>query len=300
MKTKYSIIYLRSIGLSILLLLFACFFFSCGEKESGEPQYKVLLLNSYRPGLARTVKSQQLFFDYFEESDVNVDLRVINLEYPNGQLEKQWEEAVETRLDSLGAWKPDLVLLYNDFAVQVTTLKPEWIRAYPVIYGGLTAPDYMLLDLFPNMTGYICPPDYMKNLKFIEEVTGQKEVVVELDYTYTDSLLRNRLMGAEKEFPKDYRIIPVSVGSPARNVSRDAVDAVGNAYLEQMYASAKYYPHLQVMLTPYSNAIMNKTNLPQFTATDVQFADGTARFVGGYFPSLETQVRDIVNYATKA
>lgn len=281
----------------MLISLVMCLFTSCQQETVSSTQYKVLVLNSYQPSFQHASKSVDLYQEYFRKAKVNVDLKNIFLEYPYGLLEKQWEEGLQPQIDELGDWTPDLVILNNDFAVQVATLNPEWLRQYPVVYGGIVAPDDLLLDLFTNMTGFVCPPDYLANLEFIEQVTGQKEAVVELDYTYTDSIIRGYLSEAEKSFPEGYKITTVSAGSPSRNVAGDSTGRAGMRYLEQMYHESKYNAHLQVLVNSYSNLIMNRSGAPQFTATDVQFAEGDARLVGGFFPSLETQIQDQVTYA---
>lgn len=280
-----------------LIALFLCLLTSCQQETVSGTQYKVLVINSYQGAIPHAAKSVDLYKDYFLKAKVNVDLKNIFLEFPYGLLEKQWEETLQPQIDELGDWTPDVVILNNDFAVQVATLNPEWLRQYPVIYGGIVAPDNLLLDLFSNMTGFVCPPDYLTNLKFIEEVTGLKEAIVELDYTYTDSIIRGYLAESEKSFPEGYKITTVSVGSPSRNVEGDSTGRAGMRYLEQMYHESKYNAHLQVLVNSYSNLIMNRSGMPQFTATDVQFAEGDARLVGGFFPSLETQIQDEVSYA---
>lgn len=116
-------------------------------------------------------------------------------------------------------------------------------------------------------------------------------------------------------------VMAISAADPERNIAkaRDAKNSdsddydveneisnlngdselTGKEMLRNIYTYSYKYPSLVVKHDVYSEDIALKTRQPQFTAVKAGFANGTARYLCGYFSSYKTVAHDITSTAVK-
>lgn len=312
------------LSLWIVILLAIPLFFSCKKKqELTGPVHKVFVFNSFSSRISYTQKCMELYEKYFHEAGVNVEIRHVELGSPFKTTEDEWHDLMKPGIDSVEVWDPEVIIFNDDEAMLMAKYEMKWIAKRPIVFGGLTGFHKEDIKTLTNMTGFYNEPEYDRNLRFISEVTGYRNIVVELDYSEHDSLMREDLYATinrlpfkndaldrkvsrlETIFPQgdegSIRVIPVSAEQPYRNVIEGTDSAeFGKACYFNIAHSAKFLPHLQIKYDVYSDMMLKYSRHPQFTCINKQFNDPVSvRFVGGYFTSVEDQIKDEVEYAVK-
>ena len=174
---------------------------------------------------------------------------------------------------------------------------------------------------YKNMVVINDPIDYCANINLAVEMTGKNVVEIELDYFHQDSLVRQELSGAINRPPfvnnSDFHlntadisrntdkykdsivVLTYSVESPELNSSSPMTQEEGYKHLEILYTHSWRYPTLVVKRDLFAPAIANRTGRPQFTAVKAGFADGTGKYLCGYFSSYETVATDIARVGSQ-
>ena len=300
---------------------------SCASGEQRtEKNAKVLVLHSYEGNnpLYRTFNDHIL--QTFRRDGVNANIKhlYLDLENPNEDTEGKYLAFTDS-MSKIG-WKPNVILIEGDRAssdfLQWKHLGTDLaMDSVPVVMGGVHHPEWEHIRKYNNIVVISDPIDYCTNINLAVELTGKNCVEIELDYFHQDSLIRNELRQAiarppyidnsdfhidgitDEKFSTQWKdsvmVLVYSTESPERNsrnlYSRDE----GYHNLRSIYVHSWLYPSVAVKRDLYSSSIADKTGRPQFTAVKAGFADGTGRYLCGYFANYATVGQDLAHVASE-
>lgn len=312
----------------LLLLFFGVLLLALGacHRPPAAPSHRVLVIHSWD-----SVGEEGTFFvecmdKAFKESEMNVEVRHIYAKMthqPGEFFEKnEWRKYA----DDIKAWKPEVILLNDDPVV-------EWVLKdmgrdslfvnTPVVFAGVSTMSRDSLQNFPLMTGLWSRIDFGRNINVILRVAQVHNVVVELDDGVADEQLRDQCLKVLvdstrfidnsdfhlpeiseeymlENYPGKAAVHFVSCAKPYMNHAPEEDEVESRKRMAFFYRNAARLCHLQVKNDIYSSCLINMTRTPQFTCIRELFNNaGSPLFVGGYFTSTETQVRDQVRYAVR-
>lgn len=264
----------------------------------------------------------------FRNNGINPEMRhvYLNLKNPNEDHIRRYEAMKDSMHRT--PWTPDAVIIEGDRAARelLNFRDGEIFRHYknlPVVMGGVHHPDWTAIRKHSNIVVFNDPIDYATNIKLAAEMTRNNSVNIEVDYFEMDTLIRKELKeaiarppfvdnsdfhvkydwdGVRQERYKNSVIVnAISVANPERNGGKAGHTTVneGYLYLRRFYVTSWKVPSLTVKHDLFSASIAEKTGRPQFTAVKGAFADGTARYLCGYFSSFETVGEDVARVAAE-
>lgn len=296
---------------------------SCGNDKPTGPLRSVLVLHSWD----KSGEEDELFTEAMKEAfireGINADIHHI---YGNMVHNTIWafkETEWGKYQDSIRKWKPEVILVNDDpmlTAVFRAKLDDSLFANTPVVFSGINILMRDSLYRYPLMTGFEDLIDLGRNLEVMMKVTHRSVAFIELDYDESDSLLRNDLFAqladtsryinnsdfhlmdlransVKNDFPGKAVVTFASSLRPETNCRPDDPPELGKFNTEAINEGASRLWMLQVKYDITSNSFITRSQCPQFTCIREQFNNGTETFLGGYFTSTETQVKDQVNYA---
>ena len=229
-------------------------------------------------------------------------------------------------LDSIKKWKPEVILL-NDDPILSWVLRnhsrDSLFRNTPVVFAGVNVLIRDSLQNFPLMTGFGCNVNITRTLEMLMAVTGSQIANVELDHSEYDEALRRKFYSQitdstrfinnnisyiedvdnqymREHYPAKMLVNFVSCANPESNRREGEPLETGKKNLTKTYLASRRTWQVQVKYDIFSNSIIDKTRMPQFTCIRQQFNDPQhLKILGGYFTSTETQVKDQVSYAAQ-
>ena len=316
--------------LPLLIVIVISLFGSCSKvsniSQLKGPRHSVVVIHSWDSIGEEKELFSQCMEDAFRKHDMVVDVHHIyaNMLHRSSEvmLRFDWPHYAE----QIKEWKPEVILLNDDPIVDwvlMSMTHDSLFQNTPIVFAGVSALLRDSLSAFPAITGYEDKVDLARNIELIMKMANTQSVTIELDYREMDYRLRGqfeeelrdstkyinnsdfRIMNFDDEFlRKNYPGIAVvnfvSAAFPYRNCLEGEPDSVGKATTGLFYQKAKDMWQLQVRSGMMSNAIIDHTVHPQFTAIREQFNDPiNVRFLGGYFTSTQTQVEDQVAYAVR-
>lgn len=303
-KSKYT--YLGAILLAgIVSVLFLCF--------RPSPNYKILVVHSYEEDYAAYPDFNRMIRAELQSEGIKAAIRTFYL-----NCEQYRSSAEETRMtlymDSIAAWKPDLILVYEDQAAYtLMTIHHPYAKTVPIVFAGVNFPDHSLIGRYPLATGFWDKPDYLANVRLMEKILGKIDIYMLHDQTYLDRRIKEEIKNqlepagipvgnnlpmylSVKDFDYDNTIQYLKRPDTTRvnivPVQKDRLAAV--TWYMSKYASYKYY-----LQAKRDYRVMNTSRFaskPSFTTIneDLGYA---SKLVGGYLTSLEIQVKESVDRA---
>ena len=300
---------------------------SCTTKSDREEgSAKVLIFHSYDKNYGGYRNFNDKILQTFRNHGINADIRHVYLDLENpANTTRALHFAVKDSI-RMRNWIPDVVMTEGDRAAcdliewrQIDDIQE--LDTVPVIFGGLHHPKWDYIRKHKNIVVINDPIDYCANINLAAEMSGKNCVEIELDYFEQDSMIRAELkqaiarppyvdnsdfhvnISADEEFStiwKDSVVVLVfSTESPERNSKNLQDQEEGYQNLRRIYVHSWLYPSLAVKRDLYSSAIVDKTGRPQYTAVKAGFADGSGRYLCGYFASYETVGEDMARVASE-
>lgn len=223
---------------------------------------------------------------------------------------------------------------YSSFVNKEWTKENQW-KDIPVVFTGVVCLDTFIIDNKYKdcpRTGFRDSIDWNKNLRIAQELWPGVPVVMELDFYKRDSVYKRNIHRAiladtncvdnsnfqlpyqgpdVKQYPeyKGKQIVNI-VSLRERYTNIPDVTLSGSKFISQeqrksadsmmyvMLHDAKYIRPIQAKLDLNSNCLIDHTQMPQLSCTNVQFGDKkVTRILGGHFVSLETQINNAADYA---
>ena len=300
---------------------------SCSMKSNEqEKTARVLLFHAYDKNYSGYREFNDKILQTFRSNGINVDIKhvYLDLENPSNTTRKLHFDVRDSIIET--NWIPDIVMTEGDRAACDLI---EWrqfanvqeLDSIPVIFGGLHHPKWDYIRKHKNIVVINDPIDYCANINLASEMSGKNCVEIELDFFEQDSMIRAELRQAIARPPyvdnsdfhmhvnadedlatiwKDSVVVLVySTESPERNSQNIQDQEEGYQNLRRIYVHSWLYPSLVVKRDLYSSAIVDKTGRPQYTAVKAGFADGSGRYLCGYFASYETVGEDMARVASE-
>jgi len=300
---------------------------SCTVRANQEEKTaKVLIYHGYDKNHPGYREFNDKLLQTFRNNGINADIKhvYLDLENPANTTRKLHFDLKDSIVKT--SWFPDIVMTEGDRAAcdlidwrQFNDVQA--LDSVPIIFGGLHHPKWDYIRKHKNIVVINDPIDYCANINLAAEMSGKNCVEIELDYFEQDSMIRAELrqaiarppyvdnsdfhmhIAADEELAtvwKDSVVVLVfSTESPERNSQNVQNQEEGYQNMRQIYVHSWLYPSLVVKRDLYSSAIADKTGRPQYTAVKAGFADGSGRYLCGYFASYQTVGEDMARVASE-
>lgn len=304
LKSKY-----KYIGVGVLAGI-AAILFSCFHPRK---TYKVLVVHSYEADYAAYPDFDRMIDQEFRSEGISADIRTFYL-----NCEQYRASAEETRMylymDSISAWKPDLILVYEDQATYtLLTCKHPYTATVPIVFAGVNFPNRPLINQYPLATGFWDKPDYLTNVRLMEQILGKISIYMLHDKTHLDEQIKK-----EVKTQLDSAGIPIGYNIPMYLSLKEFDYANTLQYLKRpdtttvniipvqedrlaanTWYMSKYAPYKYYLQAKRDYRVMNTSRFsskPSFTTIneDLGYA---SKLVGGYLTSLPMQVKESVERA---
>lgn len=278
-----------------------------GSCQQEKPVVKVLLLHQYDNKLTGYKEFHEALQEQFGEEGYTLELRNIYLDLsdPNRKAENIFKLLPDPALLD---WNPDLIMAEGDrsmpyafdlFNGSEAIYSPD----IPVVFGGITNPQWETLGKYPNITTIADTPDLIKNIELAQEFSNHDNVMIELDYNPEDMVQRRKLrqelgrMFQSQSKKETMQVLVLSVERPELNSRRKINREQGLDTLVRYYTQADQYAQLVIKKDPYSEVLAAKSSEPAFTSCRELFADGRGRYLAGYFADYATVGSDMAETA---
>lgn len=322
MKRKRHILLVMVLA-AVLLTVLAFTVYAYIHKAQAK-EVSVLLIHSYDKNL----HSYKVFRDHlereFEEKNINADIRYEYLSLSDQTRSAQDDLMdIQKRMDD-DEWTPEIIVAEGDAAFQALRKDSLTIHTFldvPVIATSIKFPEDTGNSHHSNVILFEDTIDYRRNIDLAYEITGNKEIEIELDHYHQDSLIREGLskvfddkryynftfdsiegltdQQVKEKVGNKISILTLSIADP-RNIGTftDSIPTDGDYtknVLTNIFIHTNEHPILVVKYDLYSHILASKSGRAQFTAVKESFANGTSRFLCGYFASFHTISQDIVS-----
>lgn len=146
----------------------------------------ILLIQSYEANFPAYREMKSLLASRLKEKQVKADIISIYLDCEQNP-EKKQQLTVYAALDTFASWRPDLILVNDDPALNaLLTAKHPALDTIPVVFMGVDHPAIPQIHKKPNITGFYNKPDYSANVQLIERLIGKCIIVRLTDDTWLD------------------------------------------------------------------------------------------------------------------
>lgn len=306
LKSKYKYVWIGMLT-GIAVVLFSCF--------HSRKTCKVLVVHTYEDSYAAYPDFNRMIDKEFRSEGIAADIRTFYLD-----CEQYRAAAEETRMylymDSIAAWKPDLILVYEDQATYtLMACKHPYVATVPVVFAGVNFPNRPLLKHYPLATGFWDKPDYLTNVRLMEQILGKISIYMLHDHTHLDEQIKKEVKAqlASTGIPLSYNI-PMYLSlkefdydNTIQYLKRPDTTTVNIIPVQEDRLAAtawymsKYAPYKHYLQAKRDYRVMNTSRFaskPSFTAINEDFGYAS-KLVGGYFTSLPMQVKESVERAAE-
>lgn len=276
---------------------------------SPEEERRVLVIHSYEDSYAGYPVFDKLIKKEFRKKNIKADLCVLYLDCES-YLEKEELERMNFMLDSVANWKPEVIIVNEDQATySLLKCGNPLVKQTPVVFAGVNYPNWELIEQYPNVTGFHDKLDFKANIEMARKLWGQDISFFSLlDNTFLDRKIRTDI----KEQIKGGNIVYLQHALLKKEHAKLRMDGyVSFTEIPVRSASERSDGSLMWFLSSYSKDrcyiqakrdfttvnISNITSSPCLTAINEAFGLNE-KFLGGYFTSVPTQVREEVDAAT--
>lgn len=303
-KSKH--IFLGAVLLAgIVSALFLCF--------RPSSTHRILVVHSYEEDYAAYPDFNRMIGKEFRSEGIKTDIRTFYL-----NCEQYRASAEETRMtlymDSLAAWKPDLILVYEDQAAYtLMAIHHPYVESVPIVFAGVNFPNRKLIERYPLATGFWDKPDYLTNVRLMENILGKMDIYMLHDQTYLDRQIKEEIKAqlepagipVGNNLPMYLSLKDFDYDSTIRYLKRPDTTRVNIVPVQKDRLAAvtwymsKYAPYKYYLQAKRDYRVMNTSRFaskPSFTTIneDLGYA---SKMVGGYLTSLEMQVKESVDRA---
>lgn len=291
-----------------MLFLLACN--ACGFSADSPKEHHILVIQSYEKHFPAYREMNEILSAKLHKKGIHACIHVFYLDcqqYP----EKQQKQKVFNKLEALSAWKPDLILVNDDPALNafLNSNHPA-VKSVPVVFMGVSYPNEPFIRKHPNITGFSDKPDYKANIELIRRLIGNCIVIRTTATTVEDNLIlsdmNNQLKNScafNRIFSNNRVRLSGKNGSSIRNIPKIKPDSV--------YISTLYTQSVSALLKGFGENYYNKAFLaakrdyttislgrlsafPVFSAVNdlIGYNEGIA---GGYVTVFAAQAAEAAN-----
>ena len=203
----------------IVMLLLVCLFGCTHSLRS--PQHKIALIHSYQRGYSNAERINKLFASELKKNGLQCEIKSYYLNCEKyGSTDE--ERRISGFIDDSSIWGADLIAVLDDQATYpLMACNHPKIRKIPVVFSGVNYPNMELLQQYPNVTGYIDKPDYLKTCQMIERIMGKVCIHVIKGGTFLDKIIWKDL---EKQCTGHNINIRDRVNERILNISPDSLE----------------------------------------------------------------------------
>ncbi len=305
----------------------------CGPVSTRE-KHAIVCIHSYDDSGQEGSYFREVMNSEFRKKKINAEITHIYLDLvSNEQPVRESEGGGSTFAKRVLAYKPEVLLVNDDLALEYIYNNCDTLfKTQPTVFAGTSAPRHWDKKEFPLLCGITDRVNLSTNCEVMNQVTGGHNAVVELDFGgYQDRLRRllfenirdtSRFINNAEFFLTDLRerddnaeitnhmvVNFLSMEHPESNRMLGTSEDEGILISRLAKTSAPNSPQsqIQVKYDVFSNEIIESDRRPQFTCIREQFGSESpqndkkvrTRFLCGFFASVETQIRDQVDYAVQ-
>lgn len=295
----------------------------------------ILVVHSQDAAMAAYKDFDQTLLRELEKNGFNAE-GVKNVYLHEDRVDYTEEEKTEVLREDLRMYDADLIVVEGDKALyRLLHLNEDELEEKPIVACGVRFPNWKKVRMVKTICGFEEDVDVKTNLDLAVELSGKSVVVIELDrHEKEDSLLVQQIRAAidrppfvddlslhippefftndanfDKEHPEgrdpkyahladSIVVLTLSARQPIDNVLQDSLMTPMDGY-QVLYSAMKnshLYAHLSVKSDEYTNMLLDKSDLPQFTMCGNDFGGGNGRYLAGYFASAETKANDVARF----
>lgn len=273
------------------------------------PTKRVLVIHSYEESFVTYPEYNKMIADNFKKNGIHADIFTYYLDCESNRAQEEIEN-LDHLLDSLAAWKPDIILVNEDQATYslLKTYHPL-LKMVPIVFAGVNYPNWELIKEYPNVTGFHDKIDIIRNMEMIAYFSKQRRVFTVLDATYLDRKIRtdlreqckgtNIICSLDDSIPKwDSTKIYLRSYAVRNYTNKEAhPEQIGAHFL---WSISKYQqdPYIQLKFDFTTVTLATFSTMNRYTAIHEMFGCGF-NFLGGYLTPLSTQAEEEVNLAVQ-
>lgn len=297
----------------ILQLLFLFIVVQAAYSTEEFHRYKIGIIHSYEKNYSDAKRYRQILEEELKGNDVAFETKELFLNCNELGYDDELARA-SFFIDELDKWEADAVAVFCNQAVY-SLLKCDnpRLRHMPVVFCGVYHPDMDLIRQYPNVTGFVDIPDYVRTVGMIERIMGKCRIVV---MSGTSMIGREMWVNIEEQC-RNANIATYNgdVFSHvwAHRVVKDAYDETSNEFYNEeidttvvMRLMSEEMPLRTIQQTArgsetylmMTSHTYNSIDAPEFFAnpsfTAINEGMGTNhKIVGGYFTPLEVELAEM-------
>ena len=141
-------------------------------------QYKIAVVHSYERNYRDAGRYRRILEKELKANGLNVQIRELFLNCDELGYEDELARA-SSFIDESVEWQADLIAIFNNQALFsfMKCANPR-LHDIPVVFAGAYFPDEELIRQYPNVTGYVDIPDYVRTIRMIERLMGTCRIAV--------------------------------------------------------------------------------------------------------------------------
>lgn len=290
-----------------------CLLGAVSPDHAANRRCKIALIHSYERNYPDADRYRNLLVKELRANGVEAQTRELFLNCDELTYENELARASFFIEESV-AWGADAIAVFNNQAVySLLKCGNEKLRSLPVVFAGAYFPDEELIAQFPNVTGYVDIPDYVRTVRMIERIVGKSRIVVMSGSGMIDGRMWQDLAGQCKKAGIETFDGDAESHIWAHRVVKDAdKEDKGEFYNEQIDTTVvlRLMSETMPLRTIQQTARGSETYLmltsrtynsldapaffanPSFGVINEGFGSNS-KMLGGYFAPLETQMRDM-------
>lgn len=167
-----------------MILLLA--FISCDHSTKSSPEKRILLIQSYEKHFPAYGKMKKVLAAELEQKGIRATVYSFYLDCEQLSVKQQKQKTFK-KLNELTSWKPDIMLVNDDAALDALIASGHpLLKSIPVVCMGINYPPMPLLEKYPKITGFCDRPDFRTNMLLIQRLIGNCIVIRITDETLQD------------------------------------------------------------------------------------------------------------------
>ena len=276
-------------------------------------RYKIAIIHSYEKNYYDADRYRYILEKELKANGVSFEMKEL---FMNSDELLYHDEMARASffIDELDKWGVDAIGIFNNQATY-SLLKcgnPK-LHHIPVVFSGVYHPDIDLIREYPNVTGYVDIPDYTSTIRMIEHIMGKSRIVVMSGSGMIDSQMwanmEKQCHNAKIEtFEGDifqhilaHRVIKDAYKEKKESFYNEKIDTtiVMRLMSETMplrtIQQAARGSETFLLLTSRTYNSQNAPDFfsnPSFAVINEGFGSND-KMLGGYFTTLETQLKDM-------
>ncbi|MDD6209946.1 MAG: histidine kinase dimerization/phospho-acceptor domain-containing protein, partial [Bacteroidales bacterium] len=308
------------------ILLFGLPGLHTGGAQAGNSVKKektnLLIVHSFDSNLPDYKNLNKLVQENLEKKNVPAEISTFYLDCDTYDREDEIQR-IYNYIDTL-TFKPDIILVTDDQATYSLLVSAHpFLKTVPIVFSGVNFPNWDVLKEYPNVTGIWDNPDYLGNIRMIEELVGIKRIRFFYDRTYNGKRVIERLAKQYRDNGGNNDLYRSLVRFLQYGDSIENETVIENGYLkgnddgERPASTSLYFINMRddlgrdllwnisgsfhysvFLLTKYDYTIAQVGRLatvPTFSAVNKGFGCNLG-ILGGYFTTLAQQAEEACDY----